>query len=258
MIKEEDFQCSICQEILDDPYGTPCCGECFCKKCIKEWLNKNKTCPHCRKEIKSFDKCSANQKINRVLKGLPSECPNIDLGCDAKLTRGIIEDHLKICEFQYFYCSNSILGCEKIIMKKDFSSHINNCEYQKIECDLCSKEMFRNEKKFHQENECLEYAIDCNLKCGTKVKRKISDYLIHRSQCPEEPIICIFGCNENILRKEMDDHLQNKMKIHLANTYNIIKKLTNKNRNLSEIVNRNNFSIQQNEKSIQMLHQKNQ
>jgi hypothetical protein len=46
--------CTICQEVLDDPWRVKC-GHTFCRKCIDEWIKKNSNCPICR------EKCNVSE-----------------------------------------------------------------------------------------------------------------------------------------------------------------------------------------------------
>ena len=51
--------CQICFEKIGEDYITlDCCGQNYHSKCIEEWLkvSKYKTCPHCRKKVKDYEK----------------------------------------------------------------------------------------------------------------------------------------------------------------------------------------------------------
>ena len=51
--------CQICFEKIGEDYMTlDCCGQNYHSNCIKEWLkvSKYKTCPHCRKKVKDYEK----------------------------------------------------------------------------------------------------------------------------------------------------------------------------------------------------------
>lgn len=43
----ERFTCSLTAELMKHPFDLPC-GHCFQEHAIREWLNKNGTCPMCR------------------------------------------------------------------------------------------------------------------------------------------------------------------------------------------------------------------
>jgi hypothetical protein len=44
-------ECPICIKYNYTPYSIDPCGHNFCKNCIQEWYNINKTCPNCREPI---------------------------------------------------------------------------------------------------------------------------------------------------------------------------------------------------------------
>ncbi len=47
----EEYTCSICHDILRNPFVTNCCLQTFCEQCINDWLEKNNTCPYDRKQL---------------------------------------------------------------------------------------------------------------------------------------------------------------------------------------------------------------
>lgn len=47
---DEEFQCSICAMVLENPVQSPC-EHTFCNECIKGWLSNNRTCPSDRKAL---------------------------------------------------------------------------------------------------------------------------------------------------------------------------------------------------------------
>jgi len=48
---ESNIQCSICIDSVEkDKFCYEKCNHVFHKKCLREWLKQNKTCPNCRKE----------------------------------------------------------------------------------------------------------------------------------------------------------------------------------------------------------------
>lgn len=53
LVKEDDFECKLCYELLYKPITTSC-GHVFCKKCLLRTLDHNPTCPVCRMSLTNF------------------------------------------------------------------------------------------------------------------------------------------------------------------------------------------------------------
>jgi len=48
----DEFNCSICQDVLVAPYTLKDCGHTFCGQCLLKWLNmKKNVCPECRAKV---------------------------------------------------------------------------------------------------------------------------------------------------------------------------------------------------------------
>lgn len=48
---EEDFICSICNMVLEDPLCS-ICEHMFCRECIHSWLLQEECCPEDQKKLK--------------------------------------------------------------------------------------------------------------------------------------------------------------------------------------------------------------
>lgn len=64
----QDFVCSICLNIVEDPV---CCSSCESLNC-KDCMNANKNCPKCRKELKET---SIPRMVKNCLSALRFNCP---------------------------------------------------------------------------------------------------------------------------------------------------------------------------------------
>lgn len=53
LIKEDEFECKLCYELLYKPVTTSC-GHVFCKNCLLRSLDHNPTCPVCRMSLSNF------------------------------------------------------------------------------------------------------------------------------------------------------------------------------------------------------------
>lgn len=47
---DEEFYCAICTMVLEDPQQSPC-DHLFCRKCIKDWLVVDNSCPVDRRSL---------------------------------------------------------------------------------------------------------------------------------------------------------------------------------------------------------------
>ena len=50
---DEDFICSICQDVLENPVSACVEGHTHCEQCIKKWQEKGKNCPDCRNKVRA-------------------------------------------------------------------------------------------------------------------------------------------------------------------------------------------------------------
>ncbi|KAF9545633.1 hypothetical protein EC957_010614 [Mortierella hygrophila] len=48
---EQEFECSVCHEIMHKPMILQPCLHSFCRGCCKSWLKQSKVCPSCRQEV---------------------------------------------------------------------------------------------------------------------------------------------------------------------------------------------------------------
>ncbi|KAM9836969.1 nuclear factor 7, ovary-like [Aulostomus maculatus] len=69
-LSEDQFSCSICLEVFQEPVSTPC-GHSFCKACLQGYWNHSKKylCPMCKKGYSKKPEMS----VNRVLAEISSQ-----------------------------------------------------------------------------------------------------------------------------------------------------------------------------------------
>lgn len=75
----DDFQCTICFDIYDDPVIDEC-GHTFCKECILEWYKSATICPISKIYLQT-KKLVPNLLAKVLLKGLGIKCVNHIHGC---------------------------------------------------------------------------------------------------------------------------------------------------------------------------------
>ena len=143
-------------------------------------------------------------------------CPTCKQIFQSIIKNDIIESLNKLS----FNCYFKKEGCNKIILYSDYLNHINNCEYNNVyECHI---------KKYNYKRK--EFEI-----CGIKDNKiNIENHL---KSCAFMKFYCVF-CNENILQKDLEEHVQNICKFKIINYLNKGKYLGENKNNI-----RNGYGI---------------
>ncbi len=209
----EDHQCTICTSILTDPIQNECCGQLFCDGCLKEWLQKQKTCPHCREANFNFIK---DKRTKRAIDSLKIYCPNRSKGCDKITTLGECNQHLEKCLFVEVSCTKK---CGERILRKELQDHEDNkCPNRRVQCQYCTLEgMHKKITAKRHLDKCVGFPVSCPKNCEhEKIQRKnLAD---HQKVCSLEPVKCPFfeaGCQEMIPRKDLAAHKASNTEHHL-------------------------------------------
>ena len=160
--KGVQWECSVCLQILREPYQAPCCGNSFCRICIERIKTNNKPCPTCNEE--NFATYH-NKGLQRSLYEFP------------------------------VYCSHKKEGCEWIGILGELDSHLNlsptpdkqleGCEYSEIECSYCSELKKRCDVAVHQADLCPKRPFSC--KYCHSYESHYEDVVKHYSECSSHP-----------------------------------------------------------------------
>jgi DNA polymerase lambda len=89
----ERCKCAVCQAAFIDP-RLALCQHRFCLECIAPWLEKNATCPLCRKPV-TLESLIVEQSLLRLLGNLEVHCPNAE--CDWTGARSDVDLHWSTC-----------------------------------------------------------------------------------------------------------------------------------------------------------------
>ncbi len=225
------YNCSICTDVLIDPMITECCGQHFCKACLEKWFQEGvKSCPCCRSSsfLHFIDK-----SILRDIEELQVECPNKQSGCQEKITRGKLKQHLATkCTHVTIECTSK---CGDIMFRQDLQDHLNeHCQKREINCQYCGKKGLYTKITTTHIRTCTHYPIECPNNCQEDdikrkdlqqhlneecVKRKVNcehcleqgafDFITerHLEECQYMPIDCPRGClDQNITRHMLEEH----------------------------------------------------
>jgi hypothetical protein len=162
-LRNEDFDCGICREIVFLPHSLPC-GHDFCQQCISNWKKKNSSCPKCRKEFTSI---SLNSESTAKLDDQKVSC----VDCDFKGSAKEFQQHQIKCpnSSQLTACPNDGCGVAGPAMKLD--DHLKRCYFQKVPCKKCGKTVTKIHQKLHRIQECPETTTCCD-KCKSIFVRK--------------------------------------------------------------------------------------
>ena len=209
----EDHICSICTNVLTDPLLVECCGQLFCEECLIKWLQKQKTCPHCRKKNFNFIK---DLRMKRLINGSKIYCPNRFKGCEKIITVGECSTHLETCLFVEVPCTNN---CGVKMLRKELQNHTaNECPKRKVNCQYCNEEgMYKDITAQGHIDECPSFPLDCPNNCGhDNIQRK--DLSDHQKECPCKLAKCPFfeaGCKQEIPQNKLATHKTSNTENHL-------------------------------------------
>ena len=111
----DEFLCTICQDVLQEPAMLDPCEHVFCKACIEQWQEEADTCPVDRQHIQGHRK--PPRIFLNLLNALQLQCPFKQLGCNVMLTLGDLFDHDRRCEHNPDNRQECAGGCGQIATK---------------------------------------------------------------------------------------------------------------------------------------------
>jgi len=96
----------------------------------------------------------------------------------------------------------------------EMNGHLaTSCGFEPVDCAGCKKSVLRKDLPGH-EGSCPESQIECPQGCGvTVVSRCMAE---HRGMCEREEVVCPCpGCDERMLRADVDGHVAASVAVHL-------------------------------------------
>ena len=123
---KELVKCPICFDVVEDAVQVVCCQQCFCKKCMEEWLSQNNNpnignCPFDRTRITSKKIVKVPRIVDQLLEALSIKCVYTKNGCPTVCKLSEIESHEKKCNYRSGVLVNC--DCGLWISRQDFSHH---------------------------------------------------------------------------------------------------------------------------------------
>ena len=153
---EKEFGCFICSNLCLDPVVIGCCGSLACRSCVMNATDR--LCVRCQKDwnidtlieldttnyvavrniiSRPIVRCNACKlEMSRGLKGEVFEkhyqevciipCTNAECK-DTSITRATLEEHRKICLFEWVPCSAHDIGCDMNLPRRMIKNHEKEC-----------------------------------------------------------------------------------------------------------------------------------
>jgi len=129
-----------------------------------------------------------------------------------------MEEHKKECLLQEIECSHK---CGKMLQRQHLTSHVETeCPYRKVDCQYCHVTEEYQFIEGEHKKQCPKLPIPCPNKCGIEILPR-EDMEAHRKECPLEMVQCEYhnvGCEERMMRKDLEQHKKEKMEKHLSLT----------------------------------------
>lgn len=122
---DDEFLCSICLSVFDDPVNGPC-GHAFCTKCIDHWIpTAVNTCPLDKKPLCRKDLTPVCLPFRNLLYRLEMKCDFEHAGCEEVFPLSMIKEHVKLCEFNPDGEMVCTAGCSLKFQRRNKDTH--NC-----------------------------------------------------------------------------------------------------------------------------------
>jgi len=121
---DEEFRCSICRDIVEDPIATQC-EHIFCNICINEWIQKDTSCPVDRKPLNRSQLCEPSRFFRNFYSKLELKCEYESNGCGILCKIQDLKSHQNKCKFNPIVKYECDKGCGALICRIEEKNH--NC-----------------------------------------------------------------------------------------------------------------------------------
>ena len=227
--KDLQGECSICLQVLREPFLVSCCGYRFCHSCIQPLQKRKRPCPLCNSKFSTLP----DKQLQRILNEKQVYCTNKESGCPWRGKLVELEDHSGWCSYLLVQCPH----CHQMFQKATIELHQIKCSSKLVKCKFCKshEDTFKRLVSVHVK-ECPMYPVSCPNDCGSKPFRKnLSNHLDEK--CPLAMLDCFFkyaGCTELVARRDMPQHREENSAEHIIMTMDKIEALERENASLKQ------------------------
>ncbi|CAF0865525.1 unnamed protein product [Rotaria sordida] len=121
-----ELKCTICDEPFQSPMNCIICGNTYCKTCILQWMEKQKSCPSCRQTGYHFQPVISRVVLNQ-LNRLLVQCT---LCQQINIQRSNLNDHISCtCPKQIVNCINN---CGWRGYRENYQQHLIECRQSQV------------------------------------------------------------------------------------------------------------------------------
>ena len=205
-------ECTICLQVLREPYLVSCCGYRFCRTCIEPIQGRayGRRCPMCNaKDYTSLQ----DRQLERILNDKFVRCAHSSDGCKWTGKLATLESHLEPgkankssgCKFTKTDC----YYCKQPFLRSSIGAHAKVCTSRFVTCQYCNTHTDTARKLESQHyGECPMFPVPCPNGCGSKPFRKNLPKHVDNT-CPQALVECTYrmlGCDVRLPRREMSSH----------------------------------------------------
>ena len=217
--------CSICHLFLREPHLISCCGQKICRQCLDPDNPEKKPCRLCGESGFTY---LPDRGLERSMKELEVRCTYKKDGCEWVGKLGELELHLnrgpdrenqrQECQFVGVGCQYK---CGEWFQRRHIAAHESKgCPKRPYTCDHCQayQAVYDDVVQNHYP-QCNKYPVACPNKCRESPfeRHQLESHL--KDECPLVQVACPYqyaGCRAELVRKDIPQHIETEMSLHLA------------------------------------------
>ena len=188
----ENFKCSICLNVLNNPKSCRNNQHYFCSGCIDEHLKNSLKCPECMEELTPETLVQPPRVLQNCILELRIKCVYSQRGCSEYVQLGRLQNHADECGFAPAQCENE--GCGAEVNRGEKVRHETElCKFRKVECYGCGelkKEIQELRKSYEEANKNMEKTLRKEIvEKENEMDRKMAEVLENQKrmrECVEE------------------------------------------------------------------------